>query len=602
MTVRGRAFDQLRALKRSARWTLRLAWSTDRPSVGGLVLLTVVTGLLPAGLAVAVRGLINSVEGVATGATGDVAEIWLWLGVGITLALVRVIASFMEGLANRRLHDQIALRVDTRVLEHAAQLDVSFFERTRYRDMLQRARRGTADNIHRFLRHLLRAAKNLTTSLSLFIVLAAIEPLILPLMLIIAFPYMLFQVRQARRAYNLERSRAVKRRWTAYFSGRLTTSPSVAEVKLLGLAPLLLSRFRHLMEEFFDQDWKLHVKGFRAGLLFGVMSTLAVYAVFVRVVLLAIQGQVTIGDVAIFGGAATGLQKAVDALAISLRSAVADTLFVTDLMSFFDHRPRIVARGEAEWPQRRGELRFEDVTFAYPDTSTPVVDGLSLHVRPGETLALVGENGAGKTTLVKLAARLYEPDEGRILVDGVEIRELPPAEYRREIAFVFQPYGRYEASAGENIAYGDWQRLLRDRSAVEEVVQRAGLDSMVESMPDGLDTKLGRSFGEYDPSAGQWQLIAVARALARDATILILDEPSSSLDARAEYELFSRLHRMSAGRTTLLISHRFSTVAMADRIGVISDGRIVEMGTHDELMELGAVYASLYNLHRRGLV
>ena len=199
-------------------------------------------------------------------------------------------------------------------------------------------------------------------------------------------------------------------------------------------------------------------------------------------------------------------------------------------------------------------------------------------------------------------ARLYEPDEGRILVDGVEIRELPPAEYRREIAFVFQPYGRYEASAGENIAYGDWQRLLRDRSAVQEVVQRAGLDSMVESMPNGLDTKLGRSFGEYDPSAGQWQLIAVARALARDATILILDEPSSSLDARAEYELFSRLHRMSAGRTTLLISHRFSTVAMADRIGVISDGRIVEMGTHDELMELGAVYASLYNLHRRGLV
>jgi ABC-type multidrug transport system fused ATPase/permease subunit len=375
--------------------------------------------------------------------------------------------------------------------------------------------------------------------------------------------------------------------------------PSVAEVRVLNLAPLLLSRFRSLMLEFLNQDWKLHVKGFRAGMTFGVVATIAVYALFVRVVFRAIEGAVTLGDVAIFGGATTGLRNAVEHTALDLRAVVTDSLFVRNVIEYLEHRARISGSEGREWSGQRGELRFEDVVFTYPGSTRPALRGVSLDVEAGETLAIVGENGAGKTTLVKLAARLYDPDEGRIVADGTDLREIATEDYHGKLGFVFQQFGRYEASAADNIAYGDWQRLLDDRAAIDRIVQRTGLSELISEMPSGLDTALGRSFGDYNPSAGQWQMIAVARALARDALILILDEPTASLDARAEHDLFIRFRELARGRTTLLISHRFSTVAMADRIAVMADGRIAEIGTHQQLLDLQGVYATLYSLHRR---
>ncbi len=582
-----------------ARWAVSLAWSTDRWAVAGVLLITVVMGAMPAGLAIAIRGLINGVQTIVQGKTADVAGIWFWLGAGAFLTLVSILSRSLDGLLDRRLRDRIMLRVNTQILEHAAQLDVSFFETPGHRDMLWRARSSAPEAIHRFVRNVMRSATNLISTISLFAILAVIEPLIAPVMVIVAAPYVAFQVRQARRAYLIEHSRAAKRRWTSYFVGRLTTMPSVAEVKLLDLAPLLLSRFRSLMEEFLAQDWKLHVKGFRAGVTFGVVATVAVYALFVRVVFRAIEGTVTLGDMAIFGGATTGLRNAVEHTASALRAAVSDSLFVTNIIEYLEHQARISGSEGLEWPGHRGELRFDDVVFTYPGSTRPALRGVTLHIKAGETLAIVGENGAGKSTLVKLAARLYDPDEGRITADGTDLRQLAPVDYHRKLAFVFQQFGRYEASAAENIAYGDWRRLLDDRATLEEIVRTTGLSELVAEMPSGLDTALGRNFGDYDPSSGQWQLIAVARALARDAAILILDEPTASLDARAEYDLFVRFRELARGRTTLLISHRFSTVAMADRIAVMADGRIAEIGTHQELLDLQGAYATLYSLHYR---
>ena len=597
--MRLRLADRGSRLLRSARWALALAWSTDRWSVAGVLVIMVVMGAVPAGLAVAIRGLINAVEAIVRGETSDSAAVWFWLGAGALLTLVSVLSRYIDGLLDRRLQDRIVLRVNTQILEHAARLDISFFETPKHHDMLQRARSGAPHSIHRFLRDVMSAATNAVTTISLFAVLAVIEPLIAPVMVITAAPYIVFQVRQARRAYLIEHSRAAKRRWTNYFSGRLTTMPSAAEVRMLDLAPLLLARFRSLMQEFLVQDWKLHLKGFRAGVTFGMAATVAIYALFVRVVFRALEGAVTLGDVAIFGGATSGLRNSVEQAAFALRASMSDSLFVSDIIAFLEHRARISSLEGSRWPGHRGELCFEEVRFTYPGSTRAALRGVSLRIEAGETLAIVGENGAGKSTLVKLAARLYDPDEGRILADGTDLRDLAPADYHRKLAFVFQQFGRYEATAAENIAYGDWRRLLDDRGAIEEIVRRMGLSHLVGEMPDGLDTALGRNFGDYDPSAGQWQIIAVARALARDAAILILDEPTASLDARAEYDLFVRFRELAQGRTTLLISHRFSTVAMADRVAVMAEGRIAEIGTHEELLDQGGVYATLYSLHRR---
>jgi ATP-binding cassette subfamily B protein len=244
-------------------------------------------------------------------------------------------------------------------------------------------------------------------------------------------------------------------------------------------------------------------------------------------------------------------------------------------------------------------VELRNVSFTYAGAPRPALAAISLRIARGETIALVGENGAGKTTLVKLIARLYDPDEGCVLFGGIDVRALPRDELHQRIAFVLQGFGRYEASAADNIAYGDWRRLLSDREGVQRVARTAGVDEMISALPHGYDTLLGRTFGEQELSAGQWQKIALARAFARDADVLILDEPTSNLDARAEHALFTQFRRLAEGRTTIIVSHRFSTVSMAQRIVVLDKGRIVESGTHAELLSRAGNYAGLYELQQR---
>jgi ATP-binding cassette subfamily B protein len=283
-------------------------------------------------------------------------------------------------------------------------------------------------------------------------------------------------------------------------------------------------------------------------------------------------------------------------LIVAVSNVTEQGLHLGDLRAFLDQSPRMID-GE-RIPAHRGEVELTNVSFTYPGSNAPALSDVSLHIKPGEVIAIVGENGAGKTTLIKLIARLYDADEGQIRFDGVDVRDWSIQHLHQRISFLAQGFAQYEATAADNIAYGDWERLLDDRNQIRDIATSAGCDELIQTMPNGYDTKLGRMFGEHEISGGQWQRLAVARTLARNASLLILDEPMAHLDARSEYELFCRFRELARGRTTILVSHRFGTLAMADRILVLDHGRIVEGGAHEDLLRQSGTYAKLYQMYR----
>ena len=580
-------------------WALKLTWSTSAPLVSGVVLFTLLRGFMPAGLALAARGLINVLIGVLNRKADDFGVLVPWLILGFGLAIVQAVTELASRYLMQRLTDELNLKLNSDILTHAARLDFAFFEDPRLHDIMERARHNTAQHFSQFLTSILGAFNGALQVISLMAILVVIEPLIVLVLGVVILPYLVYQFRLAKMRYLIERSRTTKRRWTQYFVRLLTSPQSAAEVKLLDLASLLIDRYRSLMAEFRIQDHQLHRRSFRGGSLFAVVSTTAFYGTLVWVAFRAFKGGLTVGDVAIYAGAAAALRGSLTSAILSVASAVEQTLYVSSLAEFLSITPRIHSAAGRVPASSRGEIEFRNVSFTYPGSPRPALSDVSFHIKPGETVALVGENGAGKTTLVKLIARLYDPDTGCITLDGIDLRELLLTYLHSQISFVFQNFGRYEATVAHNIAYGDWRRLMHDRQLVEEIGREAKVEDLIEKMPQAYDTMLGRTFGEFELSDGQWQRIAMTRASARQTPVLILDEPTASLDVRAEYEVFSRFRELSRGRSTILISHRFSTVSMADRILVLDEGRIIESGTHQELLALNGHYATLYNLHKR---
>ena len=580
----------------TAAWTFRVIRAAAPRLVAVLAVLGLLQGLIPAGLALALRGLINAAA-AGGGAEGPGSRILGWVVLAFVLTATEALTALATAYAGQRLADELNLRLTGELLAHAWSLDLAFFEDPERQDLVARTQANVGVQLQGLVLETLNGLRHLLTAGALLVVLAAIEPLVVLIVPPFAIPFLYFQWRLAKQRHVEQQQRATKLRWTSYFVSKLTASESVAEVKLLDLGPLLIQRFRALHTEFRDRDRVLHLRNFRGTSLAAVLTIGALCVLFGRVALRTAAGAVSLGDLAIFGGVAVRLRLSLNEMVRSAASVGERLMAAGNLREFLEVRPAVTPGKALTPPLDHGSVEIRDVTFAYPGGGDPVLRGLSLSIRPGETLALVGESGAGKSTLVKLLSRLYDPDQGQILFDGVDLRDIAPAYLHQRIGLVLQSFGRYEASAAENIAYGDWRRLLSQREEVERLARSANLHETIERLPQGYDTHLGRAFGGVTLSGGEWQRVAMARAFARRASLLILDEPTAHLDARTEYELFTRFKELSRGRTTLLISHRFTTIALADRIAVLEDGKVVELGVHHELLDRRGAYASLYRFY-----
>ncbi|MFC1884858.1 ABC transporter ATP-binding protein [Thermodesulfobacteriota bacterium] len=591
-------YSNLNALIRNAGWAISLTWNTNWKILLGVIIANLIQSVTPVGLALSARGVVNAVVEILDKGSHNTTTLMLWLAAGLALTVFEALSRFGLDLFMRLLKDEVNLRITSDILEHAAGLELGYFEDSKFQDIIERARQNPAENFVQFLNSTIAAIRNVLQSLSLIALLFMIAPLIVLIMFPIAIPYLYYQWRLSKLKYQFEYSRATKRRWTEYFISKLTSYESVPEVKILGLPPLLIKRFKVLMSEFLEQDRVLYVRRFIIDTIFALLTTTAAYFVFLRVSLGALSGGVTVGDVAIFGGAAIRLRIAIEQSIMFLTNAMERTLYISNLSRFFGVKSMIDPKEGITLDSCKGKIEMEDVIFTYPGSKNPAIQGVSLKIEPGETVALVGENGSGKTTLAKLIARFYDPDEGIVKLDGHDLKKISIEYLHENVSLILQNFGRYEATVFENIAYGDWKRLLNNPREVESISEKGGVAEMIHDMPQGYQTMLGRSFGEYTLSGGQWQQIALARAFGRNAAVFILDEPTSNLDAQAEYKLFLRLKKVSEGRTTILISHRFSTVSMADRIIVLKNGKVREEGTHEMLLKNKDLYYRLYNFHK----
>lgn len=578
-------------------WALRLTWTANRRLTMGVILTSLIVSTTPALLLVALRGLIDTTVAMVAEGTGDFTPLIPWLAVGITLTLFQGLGEFGRVYNLNRLQDELHLYITSRILAHAAVLEVSFFEDPQSQDTIERVQQNTANHFSAFVTQVIGVLTGSVEAILLSLVLVRILPLVLVLFLPAVPPFLYFHWKTARAEYSEEFGRATKNRWAKYFVDNLTNHQHVPETRILGLAPLLIGRYRAVIKTFRDQNRRRHGRRFAASTLFSIYSTVAFYASFFVVAIRTVAGSLTIGDMVVFAGTTGRVRRIIESIIVTAGNTLSKVLYISNLKRFLELEPEVDRSLGDHLPQVEGTIELKQVSFSYPGADQPALRDVSLTIRAGETIALVGENGAGKTTLVKLIARFHDPEQGSILLDGIDIKSLSLEFLHSQVSFVFQDFGRYEATVSENIAYGDWNRLLEQQDEIEAIARQANVDQMILEMPDGYSTLLGRMFGTHTLSKGQWQKVAIARAFARKGALLILDEPTANLDSRAEFRLYKQFQDLAAGRTTILISHRFSTVSMADRIVVINKGQIIEEGTHEELLRKAGHYAQLYTLH-----
>ncbi|MFN2566516.1 MAG: ABC transporter ATP-binding protein [Gemmatimonadaceae bacterium] len=595
---------------------LRLVWETHRGYAVTMAALRVVRAGVPVATLWVAKLIVDEVIAAAARGGSDLGRLWTLVGLEFGIVAAGELLARASSLVDGLLGDLFSNRMSVRLMEHAAALDLTQFEDPAFYDHLERARRHTTGRIA-LLAQLLGIGQELLTLLSLGAALAVYNGWLLALLAAAVLPSFFGETRFAALMYSLSWRRTPERRQLDYLRYVGASDETAKEVQLFGLAPWLTDRFRALSARFYEENKRLATQRAFIGGGLALVGSAGYYAAYVVILAEAVQGSITIGTLTFLAGSFDRSRGLIQRLLLSVSGIYEQTLYLRDLFAFFAIQPTITSRPGAPAVPRpiRGGFVFEAVGFRYPGSERWAVRGVDLQIRPGERIALVGENGAGKTTLAKLLARLYDPTEGRILLDGVDLREYDLASLRRAIGVIFQDFVRYDMRFDENVGVGEIGEVRgylddapRDNSngrkppaPLVQAAEQSLAATLLPRLPAGYDQMLGRRFdGGVDLSGGEWQKIALARAYMRDAQLLILDEPTAALDARAEYEVFVRFAQLMGGRMAVLISHRFSTVRMADRIVVLRDGRTVEEGTHDELVARGGLYAELFAMQAAG--
>ena len=598
--------ERLRAI-RHLRTLLQLVWSTEPKYVVGILLLRMIRAGVPVAVLWVGKLIVDQVVAAIQQRQVPWGHLGVLLGIEFSIAVIGEGLSRLSALLESLLGDLFANRTSVDLMRHSATLDLEQFEDADLYDKLERARRQTVNRIGLFTL-LLSTLQDLITLVTLSAALVAYVPWLLVLLAVAVVPSLLGETHFASLGYSLLYSWTPERRLLDYLRYAGASDVSAKEVKLFGLSDFLVGRYDRLSREFYEANKALAVRRSVVSSLLATIGTLGYYGAYVVIIYLTVIGHrgpaglFTIGVLTFLTGSFRQSRDLIQRVSLSLTQVFEQSLYLDDLFSFFALEPRVRSGPNARpvpVPVRQG-LVFEDVGFHYPGSDTWAVRHLDFALEPGERIALVGENGAGKTTLAKLLVRLYDPTEGRILLDGVDLREYDMDSLRRNVGVIFQDFVRYDFVMRENIAVGNIDRL-DDQARIQGAAERSLADSVAGRLAGRYDQMLGRRFeGGVELSGGEWQKVALARAYMRDAQILILDEPTAALDARAEYQVFLRFSELTAGKMAVLISHRFSTVRMADRILVLRAGELVEQGTHEELVARGGLYAELFQLQAAG--
>ncbi len=579
------------------RLLLSMLWKTSPWLLTGTIFVRFGRAILPAALLWIPKQILDGIV-AASQHHGDLRRVWQLLALEILLALVADLLSQANTVLDALLGERFTCYVATKLIDHVSALDLATFEDPVFYDKLERVRGQATGRMHLFT-SIMNAAQESFTVITLSTALVLFSPWLVVLLTAATIPTLIGEARFSRMTYSAFFNRTPQRRAIEYLRLLGSWADSAKEVRIFGLASHLSSKYLSLSEQIYDENKGLAVKRAAGGWTLGLLSALGYYAGYLGVLKAAVAGSISIGTFTFLTGSLARSRMSTQRVFLYLNGISEQAILLTDLVKIFEMTPTIRSLPNAlPVPhQIREGFEFRDVSFSYPGTTRFVVRNINLRIRPGESVALIGANGAGKTTLVKLLSRLYEPVDGQILLDGIDLRDYDLADLRSNISVIFQDFMHYDLSVRENIGFGNL-RVLTDDNRLRSAARKGGAEKLIDRFPLGYDQMLGHRFKDgTDLSGGEWQKIALARAFTSDAKLLILDEPTAALDIRAEDEFFRRFRNQSTSPMAVLISHRLSTVRMADKIVVLDRGEIQEEGTHAELLRLGGRYAELYELH-----